>query len=182
MIPLATLHELYEYNYWAQDRQLEACAVLTQEQFLRPLGGSFPSLRDTLAHLVDGEVYALHRWRGHSRQEIIAAMGFSRVEERLGLWPERFPTLSALQAQARAVEAEVRQVLSELTEELLVRSVSYIDSADRTWAYPLWRMLVHHVTHQTYHRGQVTTLLRQLGLRPAQIDFLHAYDLGLGRR
>ena len=39
-------------------------------------------------------------------------------------------------------------------------------------------MLVHHVTHQTYHRGQVTTLLRQLGIKPAKIDYLDAYDAG----
>jgi uncharacterized damage-inducible protein DinB len=45
------LQELFEYNYWARDRQLEACASLTQEQFLRPMNNSFPSLRDTLAHL-----------------------------------------------------------------------------------------------------------------------------------
>jgi uncharacterized damage-inducible protein DinB len=28
MIPLATLRELFAYNYWARDRQLEACAAL----------------------------------------------------------------------------------------------------------------------------------------------------------
>jgi uncharacterized damage-inducible protein DinB len=33
MIPLATLRELIEYNYWARDRQLQACAALTPEQF-----------------------------------------------------------------------------------------------------------------------------------------------------
>jgi uncharacterized damage-inducible protein DinB len=55
MVPLATLRELFAYNYWARDRQLEACAALTQEQFQRPLGNSFSSLRDTLAHLVGAE-------------------------------------------------------------------------------------------------------------------------------
>ena len=67
MVPPSVIRELFEYNYWAQGRQLEACAAATDEQFLRPLGGSFPSLRDTLAHLVDGEEYALRRWQGQSR-------------------------------------------------------------------------------------------------------------------
>jgi hypothetical protein len=44
--------------------QLQACAGLTEEQFLRPLGNSFPSLRDTPAHLLAVEWLWLERWRG----------------------------------------------------------------------------------------------------------------------
>ena len=48
------LQELFAYNYRARDRQLQAVRHLSQEQFQRPIGSSFPSLRDTLAHLVGG--------------------------------------------------------------------------------------------------------------------------------
>jgi len=186
MFPLAAIQELFEYNYWAQDRQLEACSLATQEQFLRPIAGSFPSLRDTLAHLVDGEEYALRRWNGESRQQIIDAMGYSNVDGRLTLWPDQFPNFGAVRRRADSVERQVRQFLSNLTNEQIASSAMYTDSAGRTWVYPLWRMFVHHVTHQTYHRGQVTTLLRQLGLTPAKIDFLEAHnsrpeDTGLPR-
>ena len=51
-ISLAILNELFDYNYWARDRQLQTCGALTEEQLLRPLGNSFPSLRDTLTHLL----------------------------------------------------------------------------------------------------------------------------------
>ena len=44
-ISLCALRELFAHNYWARDRQLLACAALTSEQFLRPLGNSFPSVR-----------------------------------------------------------------------------------------------------------------------------------------
>jgi uncharacterized damage-inducible protein DinB len=43
---------LFDHNYWARDRQLQACAALSPEQFACPVGGGFPSLRETLAHLV----------------------------------------------------------------------------------------------------------------------------------
>ena len=65
MIPPSVLRELFEYNYWARDRQLQACTALTQEQFLRPMHSSFSSLRDTLAHLQWAEWVWLERWRGH---------------------------------------------------------------------------------------------------------------------
>ena len=38
MISLEAMRELFDYNYWARDRQLEACAALTEEQLLRPMG------------------------------------------------------------------------------------------------------------------------------------------------
>jgi hypothetical protein len=44
-LSLGVLRELFDYDYWARDRQLQACAGLTEEQFVRQLGGSFPSLR-----------------------------------------------------------------------------------------------------------------------------------------
>src|SRR5436190_953346 len=116
MFPLAAIQELFEYNYWAQDRQLEACSLATQEQFLRPIAGSFPSLRDTLAHLVDGEEYALRRWNGESRQQIIDAMGYSNVDGRLTLWPDQFPNFGAVRRRrahliGRARAASTRQWL-----------------------------------------------------------------------
>src|SRR5262244_2178877 len=66
MIPLSTIRELFDYNYWARDRQLEACAPLTPEELRRPLGNSFPSLRDTLVHLVGAEFVWLERWLGNT--------------------------------------------------------------------------------------------------------------------
>jgi len=35
-------------------------------------------------------------------------------------------------------------------------------------ATPFWQMLQHVVNHGSYHRGQVTTLLRQLGAPPPE--------------
>ena len=45
------LRILLDYHYWARDRLLAAVEPLTSEQLTRDLGNSFPSVRDTLAHL-----------------------------------------------------------------------------------------------------------------------------------
>ncbi len=164
MIPLSTLAELFDYNYWARDRQLAACAALSTEQLLRPMGGSFGSLRDTLAHLVMAEWVWLERWQGRS--------------PRTAPSPEEFPSLEAIDERWRTVERGVRGYLAGLREEELARPLTYVNLKGETWTYPLWRTLVHVVNHQTYHRGQVTTLLRQLGAVAAPVDFLVAQDTG----
>jgi uncharacterized damage-inducible protein DinB len=43
-------------------------------------------------------------------------------------------------------------------------------------------MLQHIVNHSTYHRGQLTTLLRQLGAQPCATDFLYYFDWLSGHR
>jgi uncharacterized damage-inducible protein DinB len=45
------LRLLIDYNYWARDRMLDAVATITPEQFIRPMGNSFNSIRDTVAHI-----------------------------------------------------------------------------------------------------------------------------------
>jgi uncharacterized damage-inducible protein DinB len=62
------------------------------------------------------------------------------------------------------------------------------DDIDRVFEYktlkfglyrnPLWQSLQHLVNHGTYHRGQVTTLLRQLGATPVSTDLIHFYREG----
>jgi uncharacterized damage-inducible protein DinB len=165
MIPLATLRELFNYNYWARDRQLEACRALTKEQFLQPLGNSYSSLRDTLAHLVGAEWIWAERWRGNPTK---------------GLPPGAdFPDLAAIADRWRTVEQGVRELLAGLNDETLALPLHYTSSRGIACSYPLWRSMVHVINHQTYHRGQVTMFLRQLGVPAPALDLLVADDAGL---
>ncbi|MBI2957060.1 MAG: DinB family protein [Acidobacteria bacterium] len=157
MILVDTLRELYDYNWWARDRQLGACAALTPEQFLRPVGGSFPSLRDTLAHLVGVEWLYLERWQGRSPVALPAATVF--------------PTLELLRARWREVERDIRAVLAGLTDARLAQPITYTNMKGETKTFAVWRIFYHLLNHQSYHRGQVTTQLRLLGAVPLQVDY-----------
>lgn len=163
---LLVVNELFRYNYWARDRQLQACESLTEEQFLRPLGSSFSSIRDTLAHLVAAEWLWLECWRGRPPQPMLS--------------PEEFPTLAALSERWHRVESEMKEYLVALSEEALPRPATYVSPTGESWTYTLWRMMLHLLNHQSYHRGQVATLLRQVGIQPPEVDFLAAHDMGLG--
>ena len=160
MIPLETLRELYDYNYWARDRQLEACAALSEEQFLRPMGNSFSSVRDTLAHLLFAEWVWQERWHGKSPTET----------EALAVAGDKFPNLAALREGWRSVEGRVRQYLAGLNERALGQPLIYTNLKGQQFTYPLGGTLFHVANHQTYHRGKITTLMRQLGEKAPHID------------
>ena len=157
MIPLATIRELFDYNWWARDRQLEACGSLAPELFTRAVGGSFPSVRDTLAHLVDVEWLYLERWQGRSPTALPPGT--------------EYPTVEALRRRWAEVEREWRGLLVRSSDAQLAESLTFksIKGVPRTTTR--WETLYHLLNHQSYHRGQVTSQLRQLGATPVAVDF-----------
>jgi uncharacterized damage-inducible protein DinB len=171
MIPLNVLQEMFEYNYWARDLQLRACAGLTDQEFLRPLGSSFSSLRHTMAHLLGAEWVWLERWLGRSPTK----------REAEDFAASKFANVPAIENRWRIVERDARHYLSGLAEQKLIQPLAYTNLQGEKWTYPLWQTLFHPINHQTYHRGQITTMLRQLGAQPPQIDFLVAQDVRFHR-
>jgi len=160
---LPTIREMFDHNYWARDQQLRLCAGLAEDELRRPLGGSFPSLHATLVHLLAVEWLWLERWRGRSPKALLP--------------PAELPTLAALRERWTLVEAELRGYLAALDEEALGRPLTIVSTRGEQWTYPLWRMVMHLLNHQAFHRGQVTTLLRMLGAQPPRIDLLVGRDV-----
>ena len=149
---LEDLRTLLDFHYWARDRLLEAVEPLSPEQFKRDLGSSFRSVRDTLAHIYSAEWIWLSRWRGVSPPAMLA--------------PEIFPDLAAVRTAWSEHESEMNAFLNGLDEERIHQRIEYKTTAGQPMAAVLWRLVQHVVNHASYHRGQVTTLLRQLGAAP----------------
>jgi uncharacterized damage-inducible protein DinB len=157
-----TLQTLVDYNYWARDRVLDAAERLTPEQLTRDLGSSFPSVRDTLVHIFSAERVWCARWEGESPQAMLD--------------PAAFPDVAGIRAAWGEQEQKVRGILAQLGENGITRAIEYRAFNGRVQAQPFWQMLQHVVNHGSYHRGQVTTLLRQLGAAPpASVDLIAFY-------
>lgn len=158
MIDVGAIEGLYRYNRWANSKVFEAVSRLSPEAFAKDLGSSHPSVRDTLLHIVWAEWIWLQRWNGLSPQVVFRAADF--------------PSQDAVRARWSEVEIQQRAFLAELAGERLLTVVQYVNLKGETWHYPLWRQMFHVVNHSTYHRGQLTTMLRQLGARPIPTDLL----------
>ncbi len=160
----ATIGALHRYNSWATEQVLDAVSRLPQADFTRDLKSSHGSIRDTLTHLIWGEWIWLQRWKGVSPTIVFSAADFPNVE--------------SLRGQFQTVAAERAAFLEDLTIERLPQVIEYRNVKGQIWRYPLWQQLYHVVNHSTYHRGQVATMLRQLGAAPTPTDFLVYYDEG----
>ena len=159
---LDEIQTLFSYNRWANRRLLDACRSLSPSAFTRDLGTSHGSLRGTLVHALWGEWIWLQRWRGTSPRRVFTEDEFSDVDAIVARWAE--------------VEHDRDDLLRGLTESRLVARLSYENLQGQRWEYPLEQMMQHVVNHSSYHRGQVVTLLRQLGQVPPSTDFLVFFD------
>ena len=152
---------LFDYNSWANHRSLGAAEKLTPEQFAQPLGSSFSSVRDTLAHIYGAEWIWLERFQGRSPSALPDVAQFRDVASLREQWLQHEDRLLAF--------------VSGLTQSDLDRVMEYKTLKFGIYSNPLWQSMQHLVNHGTYHRGQVTTMLRQLDAQPVLTDLMHFY-------
>jgi uncharacterized damage-inducible protein DinB len=155
---------LFDYNDWANRRSIEGASQLSDEQFIKSLGSSFPSVRDTLLHICSGEWVWLERCQGRS------PAAFPEVS--------KIKTISALRAHWTPQAEQLRAFTQGLIPSDLDRVMEYKTFNFGIYRNPVWQSLQHLANHGTYHRGQVTTLLRQLGAKPMFTDLMHFYREG----
>jgi len=155
------LRMLLEYHYWARDRLLEAVAPLTPEQLTADRGNSFPSIHATIVHLYGADWLWLSRWEGASPT----------------VWPSAndFPDLASVRAAWRDVEMRLGALVDRLGDDGIQRPIEYRGPTGVLQAQPFWQMFQHLVNHGSYHRGQVTTMLRQIKMAPPKSLDLIAY-------
>jgi uncharacterized damage-inducible protein DinB len=155
------MRTIYDYNAWANRRSLEAASRLSVENFVQKMGSSFGSVRDTLAHIYGGEWIWLERFLGRSHPSLPD--------------PAQFRDLASLQKRWSELETELLGFVRGLKQADLEREMEYKNLKLEVFKNPLWQSLQHLANHGTYHRGQVTTLLRQLGAEPLATDLIQFY-------
>jgi uncharacterized damage-inducible protein DinB len=158
------IRTLYSFNQWATNRLVEAARRLDAGEFVRDLGTSYGSVRGTLVHTMWAEWIWLRRWRGESPRR--------QFDER------DYPDLETIQSRWQEIDDDRRDFIGALTPERLRTRLAYENLQGQRWEYPLVQMMQHVVNHSSYHRGQVVTLLRQLGQKPPSTDFLVYFDEG----
>jgi uncharacterized damage-inducible protein DinB len=140
---------------------LDACGALSSEQFTRDLGSSFPSVRDTLAHIMGAQWIWLERFRGRSPSALLSA--------------DPYPDVARLRTRWAEVQGDLVAYVEGLSAADLERSFDYRDLKGNPYSSVLSHTLQHLANHGSYHRGQVTTMLRQLGAKPVSTDMIGFY-------
>lgn len=156
------IHNLYQYNTWANARILDTAAQLHPDQLRAETNSSFGSVNSTLVHILEAQWVWLQRWQGHSPS--------------VRLDPKTFLDLNHLRARWDEVDRETQDFVASCTEAELAREITYRNYQNELWTYPLWQQMLHQVNHATQHRSEVAMVLSTWGFSPGWLDFLYFID------
>jgi uncharacterized damage-inducible protein DinB len=151
---------LYEFNSWANVRTRKAVESLPEKKLYVDMRNSFGSIHGTLVHLVGAENVWLQRMNRVAGVFIKA---------------DQYPKYDALKTKWKEVEEGWQKFISTLSEEALQRAITFKNLNGEEVTDIVWMALQHIVNHSTYHRGQITTMVRQAGGTPVGTDLIAFY-------
>jgi uncharacterized damage-inducible protein DinB len=143
------LQQYAAYNVWANQQLTERVLKLPEAQQVQNIPNSFPSLHLTILHLWDaGSIW----WQRHRLQEAVV-----RPSEQFK--GNTRDAVSGLLHQDRLWETWINNASLAALEHVF----AYQNTRKEHFKQPVYQMLLHVFNHSTYHRGQIVTMLRQLG-------------------
>ena len=156
------IRRLYAFHHWATDLVLEALVPASVVQLDSEWGGSFGTGRGLLRHVIGVERVWCDRWSGHSANSLPEYPRTHAGREFKGEWDK--------------IRKDQKHFIDALTPAKLAGDLTYVNVKGETLTYPFSDILFHCANHGTYHRGQITQLLRDLGLPAPSTDFLDFLD------
>ena len=149
-----------QYNRWMNERLYECCARLPDPERKRDAGAFFKSIHGTLNHLLLGDKVWMGRFTGKP-------FAFTSLAQEL------HADFDELRAERASMDKAIIDWAKALTDEDFSRELSYTSAVKpQPRRYPFWLAAAHFFNHQTHHRGQLTTLLSQLGIDPGVTDLI----------
>lgn len=158
---LSEIKLLHAYNSWADHRIFEALSQLPDEQYLQDMRGSHGGIHSTLTHLVGAEKIWLERFMSVSTEPFLDA--------------KSIPSLAELKKVWEKVGYETAKWLGTTSDKKLQETFTTKNLKGDTFTHVIWQAFQHMVNHSTYHRGQIITMLRQIGVKPPGTDMILFY-------
>lgn len=159
------------YNAWMNAKLYAAAATLDDEARRRDVGAFFRSVHGTLNHLLLTDRAWLARFTRDASH--LASRDGTTPAFTGALDQELYADFGALRAERAKTDGDVVRWIGTLRDQDLAAPLRYFSAAyQRKFEHPLWWAVSHFFNHQTHHRGQVTTLLVQLGVDPGTTDLV----------
>ena len=151
---------LLDYTVWATERILAALKPLTPEELGHDLHSSHGGIAGTLTHLYGADLI----WTARLTAEPpVTFADFPAL-----------PALGLLEAQWSVLQAGRRTFVSGLEPE---QTIAYTNLKGEKYHSTVGEVIRHLVNHGAHHRGQIVTMLRQLGHAAPNTDLIAFYRL-----
>jgi uncharacterized damage-inducible protein DinB len=139
------------FNFWANKKIMDFIsghvpAAMADQKII----SSFPSVKRTIYHIWDAESIWLERMSGRSPMEFASINFNGSFKEGL----TKFLDNSQM----------IHSFLIAKDESYFSGNVSYTHTSGKFYSHRVEDVLTHVMNHSTFHRGQLVTMFRQLGI------------------
>ena len=158
MITTTYCETMADYNAWMNERLYGLCNSIPDIDRKKDRGAFFGSIHRTLNHILFGDLAFMSRFTGDPAE--IPELGIDLHSD-----------FEELKSARRALDQRIQSWSASLSEEWLQQGLTYSSKVDGvTRTMPRWVLVSHMFNHETHHRGQITTLLSQMGLDVGTTD------------
>ena len=144
---------LFRYEIWANRRVLESLRQPDPPA----------KAKELFAHILAGQEVWLARLRGQDSSA-------------LAIWPSR--SVEDCEKALARLEREIEAYITSLNDEVLEKTIAYSNQFGHHWQHTARQILTHLAFHSHYHRGQIASRLRDVGLTPNNTDFIQYLRVG----
>ena len=155
------LQQYAGFNRWANQLIFECLGKLTEEQVNQEIISSFPSIYKTVQHLWLAEEAWWKRLKLVEQPDLESAKFTGPFNEMVKKWEKQ--------------SIEWADWVNNANEVQLTHVFAYQNTKREQFKQPVFEVLMHVFNHATYHRGQLVTMLRQLGVEKIPATDFIAY-------
>ncbi len=155
--------ELYEYHVWANRIVFDHLRKLPEDVWNKDITSVFPSVSSLMSHIYAVDTMWLSVMRERSSFDEARALVMRLLEE------SNMENLEGMEKRFNETESEYREFLNTCEPEKIISLEHPVFGPVNT---PLSKLVQHVVNHGTYHRGNLTAMLRQLGHKGVPTDYV----------
>lgn len=157
--------EKTEYEWVKQTRQilLDQCKELSENEFTKELGFGFQSIRDSLVHMAG----CYHAWLG----SFVLSETTSPLLTKEAISVMKIEDIRIYFLQADEYVEAVFNTFNGKFDEPIEKELSWKAGNGGVRKTP-HQLLIHSITHEYHHKGQIVAMLRLLGYIPKNTDIL----------
>ncbi|MDN4527534.1 DinB family protein [Fictibacillus fluitans] len=155
--------KIMNYHQWANHKWFEHLKKLPEDMITQNINSVFPTLKDTLVHMLKTDFIWLLTITGKEYTETI---------DRLNEFNEKIQNMSlaGLEKQFDEITGQYLNFLNGIEDPQQTLTISHPKFGEAK--APLQDLIGHVVNHGTYHRGNLTAMLRQMGESGAATDYI----------
>ena len=163
---------LARYNRWFNQRLYAVCDPLGDAVRRQDRGAFFGSIHGTLNHLVWGDSMWLQRFANQGVAFPALAGDLLALPPGASFATELETTWEALKLRRDRLDAAMEAWVADMPADFPQRTMRYANTKGVQREHPAWQAMTHFFNHQTHHRGQVSTLLAQVGVEEGGTDLI----------